>query len=106
SPAVFSENACSSLADTQSIHKRPFANFNHNDNCITSPITVNTQSTHDPTLPTPTTSSSLPSPPSLNTTRKTTSPDAQIQWLNGESSDISIGTLLNSYESPCKSVPG
>jgi hypothetical protein len=111
SPAVFSENACSSLSDTQSIAKRPFGSLSSNTAC-TSVITVNTSlcnnnDHHDPTLPTATTSSSLPSPPSFTRLNKTSCspvPDAHIQWLNGESNDVSIGTLLNSYESPCKSV--
>lgn len=94
----FSENSCSSLTDSFSIEKRPFEKLN-----ITSNQIINTNN-NDPTLPTASTSSSsLPSPPIER--HKLLSPVPDSQWLNGESCDLSIGTLLNACESPIKTVP-
>jgi hypothetical protein len=92
----FSENSCSSLTDSFSIEKRPFEK-------LTSNQIINTNN-NDPTLPTASTSSSsLPSPPIER--HKLLSPVPDSQWLNGESCDLSIGTLLNACESPIKTVP-
>jgi hypothetical protein len=94
----FSENSCSSLTDSFSIEKRPFETLNISSNQI-----INTNN-NDPTLPTASTSSSsLPSPPIER--HKLLSPVPDSQWLNGESCDLSIGTLLNACESPIKTVP-
>lgn len=84
----------SETANQLAIVNRPFGSLNS---------TQNNSHTNDPTLPPPAPSSSSSSSLTSSFDRlKSTSPNPDHNWLNGESSDVSIGSFLNAYESQCK----
>ena len=99
----FGDNSCdSSLTDYSLNHKRPFEKLSipNKQTVLSTPLR------NDPTLPTSMSvsqSSSLASPP-IERPKRTLLELSEHQWNNGESSDISLGTLLNACESPIKTV--
>jgi len=97
---------CSSLTDGYTIEKRPFERLTLPDMASESGAhRKQSNNNTDPTLLTSvSTSSSLASPP-IERHKLSTSPvEDSSHWLNGESCDLSIGTLLNACESPVKTM--
>ena len=103
----FSDNSCSSLTNSFSIEKRPFERLNLpniSQNTVSDTTSLKHRLTNDPTLPTSESqSSSLASPP-IERHKLSDGLQPEHQWLNGESCDLSLGTLLNTCESPVKTV--
>ncbi|CAG2106576.1 unnamed protein product, partial [Medioppia subpectinata] len=118
----FNDNSCSSLTDGFAIDKRPFERLTLPDMTTSTTGAINNNHRHhpmadhradnehnrnttDPTLLTSVSSSSSLASPPIDRHKLSSSPVSDSShWLNGESCDLSIGTLLNACESPVKNV--
>ncbi|XP_054168609.1 protein cramped-like [Oppia nitens] len=110
----FSNNSCSSFTDGYTIDKRPFERLTLTTDDIVAAI--DHQSNHnnsihksctnmtDPTLATSVSSSSSLASPPIERNKLNTSPVVDTHWLNGDSNELSLGTLLNTCESPVKTM--